>query len=271
MDIAQCTLDGVVYLAVRFKDLPLAEFARKKRHLVCPECRATAFFRKASSSGQSACFCARPHEEGCTLAASKYEQNDNGPGDDQDILNNPGQRIVLDINFGAHNDKHNDPDANTPNPGGRGGHFIGGGARPDAVMHRRLSRLLRNLIDTPEFRTSQQILEVAGVGEFSVANFFVPFDAVSQEYEKRYRGYWGRITIARFWENVRLCLNTGDRGSMSIWVPMRFVNELYERFHVSDEKGLSGRYALVLGTLKVSSPTGKKYVEVGDTGYITLR
>lgn len=269
MDAARCTLDDVIYQAVRFAALPPIELARKRRFLACPECRGPAFFRKASRSGQAACFGARPHKEGCTLAASEYEQNDIGPGDDQDVLENPGQRIILDFNFGAADDRHNDPDAPV-DPGGRGGRFVGGGVRPDAAMHRRLSTVLRNLMMSGQFRTSRQIIEIAGVGEFTVADFFVPFGAVAAAHDHQYRGYWGMVVSARFGQTDALWLNSGGREDMSICVPEQFVNELYERFRITDEEELSGTYALVLGTLRTSQG-GKKYVQVEDLGLITLR
>jgi len=269
MDAARCTLDDMVYQAVRFAALPPNELARKRRFLVCPECRGPAFFRKASRSGQAACFGARPHEEGCELPAAEYEQNDIGPGDDQDILENPGQRIILDFNFGAPIDRHNDPDA-LPNVGGRGGRFVGGGARPDAAMHRRLSTILRNLMMSEQFRTSPQMVEITGVGEFTVANFFVPFGAVAPAHDNQYRGYWGMVVFARFGQTGALWLNSGGRDDMSVCVPEQFVNEVYERFRISDEEELAGTYALVLGTLRTSQD-GKKYVRVDDLGFIMLR
>jgi hypothetical protein len=269
MDAARCTLDDVVYQSMRFAALPPNELARKRIFLVCPECRGPAFFRKASCSGQAACFGARPHEEGCRLAASEYEQNDIGTGDDQDVLENPGQRIVLDFNFGASNDRHNDPDAPV-NAGGRGGRFVGGGARPDAAMHRRLSTILRNLMMSGQFRTSRQIVEIAGVGEFTVGNFFVPFGTVAAVHDNQYRGYWGMVVSARFGQTGALWLNSGGRDDMSVCVPEQFVNELYERFRITDEEDLAGIYALVLGTLRTSQG-GKKYVQVEDLGFITLR
>lgn len=269
MDAARCTLDNTIYQAVRFAALPPNELAKKRRFLVCPECHGPAFFRKASRSGQAACFGARPHEDGCTLTASEYEQNDIGPGDDQDILENPGQRIILDFNFGAASDGHNDPDA-LPNTGGRGGHFLGGGVRPDAAMHRRLSTILRNLMMSEQFRKSHQVIEIAGVGEFAIANFFVPFGGVTLTHDNQYRGYWGMVVSARFGQTGALWLNTGGRDDMSICIPEQFVNELYDRFRVSDEEELSGTYALVLGKLRTSQD-GKKYVRVDDLGFITLR
>jgi len=270
MDAARCTLDNAVYQAVRFAALPPNELSKKRRFLVCPECNGPAFFRKASRSGQAACFGARPHEDGCTLAASEYERNDTGLGDDQDILENPGQRIVIDFNFGAQPaDKHNDPDESY-NVGGRGGRFVGDGERPNAEMHRRLSTILRNLIMSEQFRTSRQIIEIVGVGEFSVADFFVHFSAVAPMHIGQYRGYWGMVADARFGQTGALWLNSGGRDDMSICVAEPLVDELHQRFRIAEEEDLAGAYTLVFGTLR-SSQAGKKYVQAEDLGFITVR
>ena len=269
MDAALCTLDDSTYQAVQFAALPPNELARKRRFLVCPECRGPAFFRKASRSGQAACFGARPHEEGCTLATSDYEQNDISLGDDQDSLENPGQRIILDFNFGVPNNRHNDPTAPVI-AGGCGGRFVGGGVRPDAAMHRRLSTILRNLMMSERFRISRQIVEISGIGEFTVANFFVQFDAIAIAHDNQYRSYWGMVVSARFGQTGALWLNSGGRDDMSICVPEQFVNEFYERFRITDEEELAGTYVLVLGTLRTSQGR-KKYVQTEELGFITLR
>lgn len=270
MDDARCTLDNKIYQALRFSALPPSELYSKRRDLVCHECNGPAFFRKASRSGQAACFGARPHKDGCTLAASEYEQNNIGPGDDQYILVNPGQRIVIDLNFGTQpTDRHNDPDEPN-NVGGRGGRFVGDGERPNAKMHRRLSTILRNLIKSEQFRTSRQVIEIVDVGEFAVADFFVRFSAAAVMQNVKCRGYWGMIADARLDQKGVLWLNSGGRNDMSICVPEQFVPELYQRFRVSKEEDLAEAYALVLGTLS-NSQAGKKYVQAEDISFITLR
>lgn len=223
MDTARCTLDNEIYQAVRFSALSPNDLSKKRRFLICSECRGPAFFRKASRSGQAACFGARPHEDGCELAASENEQNDIGLGEDQDALINSGQRIIIDFNFGGqpketHNDL-NEPD----NIGGRGGRYVGDGARPDAVMHRRLSTILRNLIMSEQFRTSLQTIDVVGVGEFTVADFFIRYSAVTQMHEGHHYGYWGMVADANFGKDGVLWLNSGGRGDMSICVPAQLA------------------------------------------------
>lgn len=78
------------------------------------------------------------------------------------------------------------------------------------------------------------------------------------------------VVSARFGQTGALWLNSGGRDDISICVPEQFVNELYERFRITDEEELAGTYALVLGTLRTSQG-GKKYVQVEDLGFLTLR
>lgn len=270
MDVARCTLDGLEYRAAAFARLPPAELGRKRMALECRECGGPAFFRKASRSGQAACFGARPHQPNCTLAATDYEQNDSGLGDDQDALKNPGERIILDLNFGAGNESHNNPDEPST-PGGRGGRFSGSETRADAVMHRRLSTILSHLVVSEQFRTSLQTIEVPGVGEFPVATFFVAFADVTAAHVGQYHGYWGMVTSARRGKTGALWLNSGSPDDVSICVPEEQIAGLFARSRVDKEADLINAHALVLGSLRTSRAAGKKHVQVDDLACISLR
>lgn len=271
MDTARCTLDGVVYVAARFAALPAAELAQKKRFLRCPECDFPAYFKKASRSGQAACFGARPHRESCSMAAAEGEQNDLGLAVDQDILHNPGQNIVIDFNFGDQGtERHNDPAA-PENPGGRGGRHIGNHPRPNAVMHRRLSTLLLNLITSEQFRNSRQTLTIPGSGDFAVADFFVNVQEITPAHVGTYHGFWGMIADVGLGRQAGdLWLNTGGNDETSILIPLQWVREVLQRFRVSAPEDITGAYALVFGPLS-RSRNGKFFVRVEDVGFLTLR
>lgn len=269
MDTAFCTEDGITYEAVQFSRLPPIELARKRRFLQCSGCNATAFFRKASRSGRAACFGARPHVEGCNLAAFDHEPID-GQGHDEDELNNPGDRIAVDLNYGSH---IRQPRPVVPGDGGavnRGRRFVGGGARPDARAHRRLSTLLRTLLEVPAFSQSAQILEIEGRTDIAVRDFFVPIGQVSTDNEGQFRGFWGMLSDARFTQDGTLWLNSGGRDDISFCVSSDHVDDIYHRYHLEDEEDLAGANVLVLGTLRVSQ-NGKMYCVIPDSAYIALR
>lgn len=269
MDTAFCTEDGITYEAVQFSRLPPIELARKRRLLQCSECHATAFFRKASRSGRAACFGARPHVEDCDLAALDHEAID-GQGDDDDVLNNPGERIAVDLNYGAHQQQPRPVIPGEGRAGNRGRRFVGDGARPDARVHRRLSTLLRTLLDVPAFSRSTQILEIEGINDIAVRDFFVPIEHVSIDNEGQFRGFWGMLSDARFSPDGTLWLNSGGRDDVSFCIDSNHVDDIYTRYHLEDEEDLAGANVLVLGTLRVSQ-NGKMYCVVPDSGYLAVR
>jgi len=137
-------------------------------------------------------------------------------------------------------------------------------------MHRRLSTLLRNLIHSEDFRNSDQLIAIAE-GEFRVREFFVEFSEITDEYEGRYRGYWGLISDAASSrdEPSSLWLNSGGRDDVSVVIDAASTREFYERFPLDDLEDLAGAYALVFGELRVSR-NGKKYLAVGDISKITV-
>lgn len=219
MDIARCTEDGQVYTAAGFAALPLIDLERMRQQLTCPECNGPAFFRKGSRTGRAACFGARPHIGRCSLAAQDSERVIEGERTDLDVLNNPAERIVIDLAFGAKpREFHGDPNEGQ----GRAGmapRYVGGNARPNAVMHRRLSSLLRTLIEAPQFSASHQVLEIANLPEIRVCDFFAPLLATHPNLEGQVRGWWGLISDAKDGADGSLWLNSGGRAAMSFCVP----------------------------------------------------
>lgn len=270
MDIARCTEDGVTYTAVDFSRLPSNNLAQKRRLLQCSECGGPAFFRKASRSGRAPCFGARPHVDGCGLAAQDYVRLDDGAGDDQDALHNPGNRIVVDLNFGAlAQPEHIEGAGRAPNPG-RGGRYVGDGFRPDARMHRRLSTLLRTLIEAPAFRNSDQVIEIDGHGEITAKDFFVPLLSTTTQYSGLFRGFWGLLSDARVSEDHTLWLNSGGRDNISFCLGSEHVDVVTHRYRVEDEEDFAGAYILALGTPRVSQ-NGKLYCVIDGPQYVALR
>lgn len=270
MDIARCIEDNRTYNAIEFSRLHPAELERKRRLLACDECGGPAFFRKASRSGRAACFGARPHADGCELAAQDHEQHFDGQGDDLDAINNPAERIVVDLNFGAQEHQNNvAPNGNGGRPG-RAAQYLGVGPRPDARMHRRLSSLLRTLIDSREFRTSQQLIEINGYPETRVCDFFVPLLEVSTRYNAQFRGWWGLISDAGLSQDGTVWINSGGRNTISSCLSVEMQAEVFQRFHIEELEDLSGAYILALGELRVSQ-NGKMYCVIESSGHLTIR
>jgi hypothetical protein len=190
-------------------------------------------------------------------------------GIDDEIFN-PGDRIVIDLNFGAAEQPvHADP-IDRSNNNGRARRFIGTGQRPDAVMHRRLSSLLRTLISAPNFSYSDQNIEIAGQAVLPAREFFVQLPNVTHQYVGQFRGYWGMLTDARFGADGALWLNSGGRSDISICIPTEHVHVVMERYRLDDVEDLAGAYVLALGAVGVSS-NNKLYCVIDDPSMIAIR
>ncbi|WP_141715362.1 hypothetical protein [Burkholderia ubonensis] len=263
MDIARCLEDNRTYNAFEFSALPPAELGRKRRMLICDECEGPGFFRKASRSGQAACFGARPHAPNCGAAAAEAREVVTRQEDDEPRLN-PGAHIVVDLHYGgAPVNGVQGVDADNANGSG-GSRYVGAGGGRAAVSHRRPSGLLRMLVESDAFRSSEQTIEIPGHIQGIVREIFVPFEeAAADELVGQYRGYWGYITDGARGGEARdaLWLNSGGRQDVSVLVQAEFVDELYERFNLEDVEDFAGVYFLVFGYLKKSARE-KYYVVV---------
>ena len=270
MDIARCNENGLTYTAASFAALSPSDLERMRQQLSCPECEGPAFFRKASRSGRAACFGARPHQNGCSLAALDSEQVIEGEATNLDALNNPGERIVVDLTYGAHLPEVHGDSTEQAGRAGRCPRYVGGSARPDARMHRRLSSLLRTLIAAPQFRSSHQLVELNGQSDTRVCDFFVPLLEVNQDMQGQMRGWWGSISSAKDGGDGSLWLNSGGRAMISICIPTEMRAGVVDRFHLEDNEQLAGAYVLVIADLRVSQ-YGKMYCIVESSGHVAVR
>lgn len=269
MRTALCTMDGVTYDATAFQQAE--DFGTKRRYLECPECRGPAFYRGPSRNGREACFGARPHAEGCTLAALELDGAATGEGAEEDEILTTGQRIVLDFNYGTPGTTEGPQPAGVPvRTGNAGTRGAGCGPAVRETMTRRLRPILRTLIESEEFRRSNQLIEVPAVGEFTIADFFVPFSAVTEDDVGSYRGFWGMVPAPRRDGNGTLWLNSGGQEDMSALLDQRYWEETRQRFHIEDEEDIAGAYILVIGELR-RGPTGKRYVPITEPSRFTLR
>lgn len=268
MRTALCTQDGVTYQAVVFNQ---AEgFLDKKRFLVCPQCQGPAFYRGSTRNGREACFGARPHAEGCILAAPEHDGTITEPGAGEGEIFTTGQRIVLDFNFGTPVADDGGQPIGATTATGDGGVPGGTGEAVREIMTRRMSSLLRSLMESEEFRGSTQVMEVAGEGEFTVADLFVNFADVTDDNIGRYHGFWGMVPDAQRDGSGTLWFNSGGQEDMSVLLDQRFIEEAYRRFHIDDAEDIAGAYILVLGELK-RSRNGKKFVQITEPFRFTLR
>lgn len=269
MNIALCTLDNTTYTAVDFNQTE--NFIAKRRSLVCTQCNSAAFYRGPTRNGREACFGAS-HAEGCTLAALEYVGTPPGQGDVEDEVFTAGQRIVVDFNQGTPATDTEAQPVGRPTEADNGRVYNGEGTTVRETMSRRMSSLLRNLIVNEEFRRSTQIMEIVGLGEYPVADFFVNFGDISEGHIDCYHGYWGMVTDARIVDNGTLWFNSGGREDLSVLLDQRYIEGTFQRFRIEDEEDIAGAYILVFGEFKrAAGGNRKKFVHITDPFRFTLR
>ena len=228
MRTAICTINDRVYEAAGFDQD--RHFENIKTSMICPECKAPAFFRGVTQNGREACFGAR-HEDGCTMASAEC--------DEVQISTAPAnQRIVVDFN-------HN------------------------STSNGSLNCLLRSLVDLGEFSSSTDLIEIPGHGEFVIADFFVNFNDVTDEHVDAYRGYWGIVPDVRVSGNT-MWLNAGGLKMPCANIDEEYFQTVYQRFGVQSAAEMSCSYILVFGELKISKSKNKKFVLITDPDNFTM-
>ncbi|SJN08832.1 hypothetical protein CZ787_00125 [Halomonas citrativorans] len=269
MDTAYCTLDGVTYHITTFAALPQNEIAEKRRHLICPDprCRMQAYFKRAATSGQGACFGARPHSKNCDLAASLGESR-LGSTEVRDILRNPMDHIVIDTTCRGRGSFHIEGEDDSPGAP-KGGQFQGDGPRGPSKMNRRLRPLLKSLIASEQFRNSSTIIELPQHFSLPVNKLFVNFNDIGPNHEKSFHGFWGLIYDTGTSYSGAFWLNTGERDELSVMVPAELYSDFKKRFGFQFDHEAEGMHVLVLGSLR-SAQSGKKYIALRDINMCAL-
>lgn len=268
MDIAKCMLDEKIYTTLEFSKLPPGELSAKRKQLVCVECQAPAFFRKASRKGHAACFGALPHFDRCSLSLAST----------QCVKEESISRSV-----GAYSNEPITFDLPSTTPSDIGGWlattkklieareviFSSEDLKHGPLLHRQLSDTLKYLILTEKIRASTQ--EVFPESEVSIdqSHFFISFEKAELDQSEKIRGYWGMLTDARLSGEGALWLNSGGRADISCVIRAEMVDEFFERYSLEDEEDLAGGYVAVVGTVKISQ-AGKKYIILSDIDHMDL-
>ena len=267
MEQAKCLEDGFIYTATNFSRLHPEELAKKRKLLQCIECSVHAFFRHASVNVRAACFGARPHAEGCSLAAQDYHRLEDDASDDFEALEIPSGKIIVDFSYGT-------PEIPSHDSNFRQATIFDQATRnyerSDAPASRRLSSLLRMLIRLPAFRDSKKLIDVNPYGVIAARDFFVPLEAATIEYSGMFRGFWGLITDAQSAEDGSIWLNSGGRENVSFCIDYKFVDVIVKRYRLKSLEDFAGSYVLAFGNLQVSA-NGKLHVIIQEPEYISLR
>ena len=270
MDIAKCTLDEKTYTTIEFSKLPPNELSKKRRHLICTECQAAVFFRKASRAGQAAFFGALSHIKDCSFASPKTQRLE-GTGADEFIVHNPGEIIEVDLECAATTFNLDvDQGVNYNKTKTQAARYLDQDPRLNSRTRQRLGALLIKLVNSKEFRDSNQKIEIEGREPTIVRNFFVSLNDIKCISDEEFHGYWGMLTDARFGSEGSLWLNFGGIGDISCVVPSEIVDAFYSRYKLEDEEDLAGAYILIMGTNRTSQ-SGKKYIRPDSIDHISVR
>ncbi len=268
MDIALCTADGQRYEASVFADLDPGTLASWRHQLECISCNAEAYFRRASSSGQAACFGARPHLPGCELAMAS--ESEGGLLADEDERDNSGRRFRLYLSP-TKRERRNVADLGDEADAGTKGHrYTGRGGAGISRSDMRLMAALRRLVRAKSFRTSNSIIELPGGQEELVRNFFVQIDDVGMEMRNELRAYWGAIynvgvSANGYW------LNAKGSARVSFHIPSERLSEVLSRVSGTELEDLSGASILAYAPLRKSSRGDKLIIWLDDKVPFVIR
>lgn len=270
MENALCIEDGIIYNAVNFALSTPEDIARKRRLLQCPECEGPAFFRNVSFNGQRiACFGARPHAQGCQLAAQDFIYEYSTDENKGQII--PSSKIIIDFRYGTTISPDSIFNAGCiPIQEGLASGYNFDQPHTHIYYRQRLSSLLRKLIESPLFCNSDQIIRIEGRGEVSARNLFMLLQSATHHFSGHFKGYWGVISDAKFALDRSLWFNSGGNDNISFCLDSKFVEGIINRYGIRDLEDISGAYILVFGISHIT-PNGKLWCLIDDPALMALR
>ncbi|WP_071789246.1 hypothetical protein [Siccibacter turicensis] len=278
MEKAFCTIDEKEWGADAFYALPVAEIQRKRRSLLCIECKGDAWFRRSSYGNDSPHFCAH-HQENCSLgttyeAVGEGDENRGLPASDADI------GIVLDLSLTQGYDINVKTAWENPETTPQGQKLTsektadGGSLKYPA--HFTLKNLLYKLVqskglcyvDKKVGFKDQLFNDLPDRG----GELFVEFSNVAQWMDGARRVFWGFISDVGQTKDGKIWLNAGNiKSGLSICINGDISVEFKEQFKVKNSLDeLDGCHALIIGTCTYAT-TGKPILWCGDLSYIVLR
>lgn len=267
MKVAKCTSDERTYTTLDFSKLPPSEMATKRKRLVCPECGAPVFFRKASRDGQSAFFGALAHHQGCSLFLIDNHGLESGQTNELEYRLGDSTKSSPDINILTSAEKalaeiiDNTALADSIQTVER--------SKPSLQIRPALKDLLEGLALIEFFNRQDQTPENEQVFFDVKKSLLLNFSDLDQGISTVPLGYWGMLTDARLSSEGALWLNTGGTDDLSCVIDNSMVDHFYKRYKLDDEESLAGAYAIIIGRLQTSQ-RGKKYIKLESLDFIEL-
>jgi len=270
MDFAICTLDNSICNANSFSKLSNSEISQKRKHLICKNCKAKAYFKKRSKSGQAACFGARPHNNSCSLGTEESETCLGTLNSNEKELINLGSLINVDFDFNTtkftHIDTSNE-DINSKNNASK--HSSANGIKT-ATSKRKLKSLLNILLNDPNFSKSNQKIDIGYKYPYNASTIFRKFEEIVNSDIDKVRGVYGQIFDVNIFNNS-IWINSGGYDDCSIIIENNLQEDFYRIFpKYKDLEELNGVYILCFGKI-LKSQKNKFYIKLNDISEITFK
>lgn len=268
MKFAYCITDGQNYEASDFASRPSEWISAHRTELECPLCHNLAFFRKASRSGQAACFGARPHDTACDLAVPPSDHAERAVKVDADVLTNKGRNFELRLPSRKRAMKSVLATNQTTDLGRIGAQFVKWRKNNETSSSINAKECLINLVLSENYRESDQTIRPPHGTRMQIKDFFVPLrqaDTASSDI----RGYWGSLYDYRELEDGTVWLNAGKRTHMSVLMNPGTLTELLASYGLEGVEDLIGVYVLVIGQLQVSR-NSKLFLKPRDSRHVVL-
>ena len=258
MDIALCLSDGQSYDIASFSKLATVSLDKLRRTLICKECKGKGYYRKKSRDGKPACFGAY-HEDSC-----EYKQKNSSPKLDPETIEEVDGIITnsetIDVKFEPYTAQQLE-DNKTPTPSnGRAApstHSQQHTKQPQRFRNvtKGLRTLLRMLMHTHSFATSDIAINTGAQHPYKAKNLFVNFDDINETHVGKWRGFWG--VISHVDPDINW-INTANEHDVSI--PITELKQyILDVFNITSPEDLTGAAILVFGKLSVSSSEAKKW------------
>jgi len=167
---------------------------------------------------------------------------------------------TIDINFTSYTEKQLDTKINTkPSSSHKPSstNSLQHTKRPAQFRNatKGLRSLLRMLMQSDSFATSNIEINTGSEHPFKAKNLFVNFDDITKEHLNKWRAYWGVISHS---DSKINWLNTANEQDVSIPVS-KLKNYIMNIFDIKNSEVLTGSTILVFGKLSVSKSEKKKW------------
>ncbi|MBN3813356.1 hypothetical protein [Paraburkholderia sp. Ac-20347] len=270
--------DGTVWEAAKFSALPGDRLEEERRNLVCVECGEFAWFRKQSTHGHPAHFCAH-HTAQCNLRVEYVvvgEARNEATVAEAQVAS--GDLIVVDLDQESGGNIDVTPVQPPPTGDGEGGGrtYVLRGPNRQSAQHFTLRRILLRLVQSPEFRNSDRQIHLhKSDGEVLVGGpvrqIVTSFDEIRAERHNDVLAlYWGPIASVGRTTDGKLWLNSSDRYSgASVVIFEDIVDDFLQTFGITDLDDLAGAHVLVAGRCTVRA--GRPFIWCSSPKYIIVR